>query len=42
MADLIMKGGTIVTMDKERRAIKDGAVSVNRDRIEFAGTLWVA
>lgn len=37
MTDLIMKGGTIVTMDKERRVIRDGAVITRENKIEFVG-----
>lgn len=37
MANLIVKGGTIVTMDKGRRIIKDGAVVIKENKIEFVG-----
>ncbi len=37
MADLIVRGGTVVTMDGARRIIKDGAIVVSGDRIEFVG-----
>lgn len=37
-ADLIVRGGTIVTMDKERRVIDDGSVVVRNGRIVAVGT----
>ncbi|HEX8708527.1 MAG TPA: amidohydrolase, partial [Pyrinomonadaceae bacterium] len=36
--DLIVRGGTIVTMDGARRVIEDGAVAVQGGRIAAAGT----
>src|SRR5438270_3290895 len=35
--DLIVSGGTVVTMDGERRVIEDGAVAVERGRIVEVG-----
>jgi 5-methylthioadenosine/S-adenosylhomocysteine deaminase len=37
-ADLIISGGTIVTMDNERRVIEDGSVAVRGGRIMEVGT----
>jgi len=36
-ADLVVTGGTIVTMDGQRRVIEDGAIAVNRDAIVGIG-----
>ncbi|HEX3559695.1 MAG TPA: amidohydrolase [Pyrinomonadaceae bacterium] len=36
-ADLIVSGGTVVTMDKDRRVIEDGAVAVAGGRIVAVG-----
>ena len=38
MADILITGGTIITMDPERRVIDDGAVAVEGDRIVAVGT----
>ena len=37
MIDLILTGGTVVTMDKMRRVIKNGAVAVDKGAILYAG-----
>lgn len=37
MTDVIIKGGTIVTMDDKRRIIEDGAVVTRENKIEFVG-----
>ncbi|MCI0488252.1 MAG: amidohydrolase [Blastocatellia bacterium] len=37
-ADIIIRGGTVVTMDGERRVIENGAVAVRADRIVAVGT----
>src|SRR3989440_9730562 len=36
--DMLVAGGTIVTMNAERRIIEDGAVAVNGDTIEALGS----
>ena len=36
--DLLILGGTVVTMDKDRRIIEDGAVGVRDGKIAFVGT----
>ncbi|HYN84501.1 MAG TPA: amidohydrolase [Pyrinomonadaceae bacterium] len=36
--DLIVAGGTVVTMDDQRRVIEDGAVAVSKGRIVAVGT----
>jgi 5-methylthioadenosine/S-adenosylhomocysteine deaminase len=37
-ADLLIVGGTVVTMDKDRRVIEDGAVAVKDGKIVSVGT----
>lgn len=36
-ADVIVEGGTIVTMDERREIIENGAVAIRGNRIEFVG-----
>jgi 5-methylthioadenosine/S-adenosylhomocysteine deaminase len=36
-ADLIISGGTVVTMDNDRRVVEDGSVVVSRERIVAVG-----
>ena len=36
-ADLLVVGGTIVTMDQERRVIPDGGIAVSQGRIVAVG-----
>ena len=36
--DLLIVGGTVVTMDKDRRLIEDGAVAVKDGKIALVGT----
>lgn len=36
--DVLITGGTVVTMDRERRVIEDGAVLVHEGRIAAVGT----
>lgn len=38
MADIILRGGSILTMDPTRRTIEDGAVAITGDRITAVGT----
>ena len=38
MANLLITGGTVVTMDPARRVIEDGAVAITGDRIVAVGT----
>ena len=38
MIDLLLTGGTVVTMDQERRIIENGAVAVDQGKILFVGT----
>ena len=37
-ADLLITGGTVITMDSARRVIDDGAVAIVGDRIAAVGT----
>ena len=37
--DLLVVGGTIVTMDDRRRVIEDGAVAVSKGRIVAVGKI---
>lgn len=37
MADLILKGGVVITMDGTRRILQDGAVVITGSRIDFVG-----
>ena len=37
MSDMILKGGTVVTIDKMRRIIRDGAIAISGNEIEFVG-----
>ena len=36
-ADTLIIGGTLITMDAERRIVRDGALAVRGDRLAFAG-----
>src|SRR5712691_9089980 len=38
IVDLIIRGGTVVTMDSKRRVIENGAVAVKGGRIVSAGS----
>ena len=38
MADILITGGTVITMDSARRVIDDGAVAIRGDRIVAVGT----
>ncbi len=38
MADLLITGGVVITMDASRRIIEDGAIAVDGDRIVDVGT----
>ena len=38
MADIIVTGGTVITMDPERRIIEDGALAITNDRIIAVGS----
>ena len=38
MIDLLLTGGTVISMDKDRRVIDNGAVAVNDGRIIFVGS----
>jgi len=37
MADKILTGGLVITMDKERRMIPGGALAVREDKILYVG-----
>ena len=37
MADKILTGGLVITMDKERRMLPGGAVAVREDKILYVG-----
>ena len=37
MTDLLIRGGTVITMDEARRVITDGAVAITAGRIEAVG-----
>ena len=37
MTDLLIRGGTVITMDPERRVIEDGAVAIEAGRIAAVG-----
>ena len=37
MTDLLIRGGTVITMDGRRRVISDGAVAITAGRIEAVG-----
>src|ERR1700753_3758677 len=37
-ADILIAGGTLITMDPDRRVIDDGAVAIRADRIIAVGT----
>jgi len=39
MADILIEGGTIVTVDPDRRVIKDGGIVISGDRIEAVGKI---
>src|SRR3990172_1629997 len=38
MVDILILGGTVVTLDADRRRINDGAVAITGDRISHVGT----
>ena len=38
MADILITGGTVITMDPQRRVIEDGAVAIEADRIVAVGS----
>ena len=38
MADILITGATVITMDPERRVIEDGAVTIDSDRITAVGS----
>ena len=37
MADILITGGAVITMDPQRRVIEDGAVAIEADRIVAVG-----
>ena len=37
MADILITGGVVITMDPERRVIEDGAVAIDGSRIVAVG-----
>lgn len=37
MTDLLLYGGTVITMDKDRRIVPNGALAIKGDRITFVG-----
>jgi 5-methylthioadenosine/S-adenosylhomocysteine deaminase len=37
MIDLLLTGGTVVTIDQDRRVIRDGAVAIDKGRIVAVG-----
>ena len=37
MADMLITGATVITMDPDRRVIEDGAVAIDGDRITAVG-----
>lgn len=38
MSDILIKSGAIVTVDPKRRVIKDGAIAIKGNKIEFVGS----
>ena len=36
-ADIIIRNATIITVDQERRVIRDGAIAIEKDRIKDVG-----
>jgi len=36
--DLLLTGGSVVTVDDDRRVLEPGAVGIREDRIAFVGT----